>query len=1357
MLLAQGYRVHLFHPMGETQVPVRFHSALATERLVPHPDEVLERCEFLQAEFSGAFAALLGRGRSSALRCLGEGFLPRFLSLQLPEDNASSWELMALLLAVGYCHFKATHLAEHSLGTLLGDLVADKTLGLGWREARAAVLAPPVPGSQLHAKHRSLQPTMAYPSPGAVPASPRSSNEGSDDEDDGEAMINVQRAELVRGHRPVVVSEVPVYVALEDRDGRRFEDKGSCKWVKYRWMRGPRIQPCFYHPHKMSTIRDVAKTWRHYCSRECFLRGWHTLPQHSWNPKPEENEAEDPIAQWTEVGNSRQYSPTQNDIERPLRLDIIPLTKSGKEAKGKMTITTGTVIPTPKEARMRQMISNGGTFNAEWLQKQFKVFNWNILADLYATENVYPYCEKWALSWNWRKHLIIKEVKSMGADIITLQEVQKDAFDEWFKPELAADGYDGLFQQKKRDPIFHRGKYTSEGCATFWRVSRFKRVEKAIFDYDRLSQQVVRWRFTSACSAVKLAGKLSAPLDSLTDSNLQNAHSSRPAGFTMAPSHSCRLRRHACIYHQHKHKLAVIGKYSQKADCFDQTDLRRHAAHVASWITYGESGRIPAMDEIKLLKKFFDKIDGGRLPHRLRDVLSDMQSMLQSLPKPAHEAWNKAERQLQKSLRKLHRRGHEPVGDAVVVAAHDDFAKAERKADQDDCVQVTEADDSASPGTSAIADQHLRLFRKRNEWSFLDDSQKLERLRQAEQAARCPRSSLSQAELTEIINTAAACLAAPHRQAKTPDDDVADSEEVGTASESEVSITALQSLQKRVRSLLLLALRVWRLNQFDCHTIQHVLDFLQEKIKKFEDNVGQIQEAAAGKAWIKIKQAVDVLMPGATAPSSSEVQSAEAQVQVARDHKPYKAGVRLERQSGIQNISWSVVGAAWECREYSRKGTGWKAKTRTFKISKFLEQGLDNEAAVEGALQEAKAYREELVRQGKLKPPKPRPPRSTVRGVTFDISKKKWLVRLYHPVKKKHVHIGVFRAKEEAEAKARDTAKQFGIRSEYEVLQVKNGSGRGKSRLRTGLPNAASEPKKRLSGFKGFRQRCGIVLAETFGSGLEAEVAHHVRDQKQEEKVNQRLSKGNIALAVILEDRHMKNRHGAGHQLCVVNTHILCDPAAADVKLWQSHLLIKSIQTTTRGNMPTLVCGDFNSTPDSAVYDYFRRGQVRENHEDLKKDPCGLIRQLTLQHNVALATAYETCTMKEATFTNYTEDFKGTLDYIWFTPDNISVLAISQVDDEAELSKETALPSSTRPSDHVSLVATFMFQDPTPEQEQQQMGPLSRMIAQTGHGHRGMGHHLGPHYGHHGMHPGTGPGGGDGMYMGGMPYPQNYL
>lgn len=576
----------------------------------------------------------------------------------------------------------------------------------------------------------------------------------SDAEDEDMAYVRVSRAELMRGHRPVVVSEVPVYVALEDREGRRFEDKGSCQHVKYRWMRGPVIEPCFFHPHKMSQIRDVAKTFNHYCSRECFLRGWHHLSQHQWGKKPD-NEVEELLGEWTQVASTRQYCPSQNDINRPLRMDIIPLTKDGRECvSGMMSITTGTVIPTPKEARMRQMISNGGQFNAEWLGKQFKVMNWNILADLYATENVYPYCEKWALSWNWRKHLIIKELKSMAADIITLQEVQKDAFEEWFRPTLLEAGYEGIFQAKKRDPIFHRGKYTTEGCATFFKNTRFKRLDKAIFDYDKLSAQELR------------------------------------------------------------------------ASCTD----------------------------------------------------------------------------------------------------------------------------------------------------------------------------------------------------------------------SEVETKALH-----------------------------------------------------------------------------------------------------------------------------------------------------------------------------------------------------------------------------------------------------------------------------------------------------------------------RVNRGNIALAVILEDRlQKKNQNGQGHILCVVNTHILCDPAAADVKLFQAHLLLKAIQGTTACRMPIVVCGDFNSTPDSAVYEYFRRGQVRQDHEDLKKDPCGLMRCVQLHSGSCMATAYETCTGKEATFTNYTEDFKGTLDYIWFSPDNLSVLAISQVDDEAQLSQESALPSSTRPSDHVSLVATFMFHD---AQEEQQVQPRRGMTMMPSHAHSNMAHQMGHYHVQHGTAPG-----GDGMYtMGAMGYPQQYL
>merc|ERR1712151_1053318 len=63
---------------------------------------------------------------------------------------------------------------------------------------------------------------------------------------------------------------------------------------------------------------------------------------------------------------------------------------------------------------------------------------------------------------------------------------------------------------------------------------------------------------------------------------------------------------------------------------------------------------------------------------------------------------------------------------------------------------------------------------------------------------------------------------------------------------------------------------------------------------------------------------------------------------------------------------------------------------------------------------------------------------------------------------------------------------------------------------------------------------------------------------------------------------------------------------------------------------------------------------------------------------------------------NFTLEFKGTLDYIFFSSDSLAVLAVADVDSEQSLAQETALPSSQRPSDHVSLVGTFMFREDPP-------------------------------------------------------------
>ncbi|OLQ13380.1 hypothetical protein AK812_SmicGene2618 [Symbiodinium microadriaticum] len=396
----------------------------------------------------------------------------------------------------------------------------------------------------------------------------------------------------------------------------------------------------------------------------------------------------------------------------------------------------------------------------------------------------------------------------------------------------------------------------------------------------------------------------------------------------------------------------------------------------------------------------------------------------------------------------LRRRCDKSYADLVVASADDDVGDAELKAELDEVVHACgtgKTADAASIGASARSDQHLTLFRLMNEWGFLSDAQKLERLKQAEQAAKCPRRSLSQAELTEIVILAAACLAAPRRDGRPQGADAENFSDAETAAAAE-SRDPNPDLQGRVRSLLLHVLHVGRMNQFDCRAIEHVLDFVQQKINKFEDKVGEIAGAAAGKAWLKIKHSVGQLLLPTETPSATEVQGSqvatEMQVEASHQLKPHRVRVRLERQSGIQNITWSVVGGSWKCQCFTRNGTKWKNTCRSFPISKFLEQGLGDEAAVEAALQEAKAYREELVQQGKLKPPKPiaATPRSTVRGVFFDRSQQKWHVRLYHPVTRKQVYGGCFRAKEKAEAKARELAKQLGVQPDIEVLPVRKNS-----------------------------------------------------------------------------------------------------------------------------------------------------------------------------------------------------------------------------------------------------------------------------------------------------------------------------
>ena len=140
----------------------------------------------------------------------------------------------------------------------------------------------------------------------------------------------------------------------------------------------------------------------------------------------------------------------------------------------------------------------------------------------------------------------------------------------------------------------------------------------------------------------------------------------------------------------------------------------------------------------------------------------------------------------------------------------------------------------------------------------------------------------------------------------------------------------------------------------------------------------------------------------------------------------------LERQSGVQGITWEKVMPGWRV---NTQEAGKRARVG-FPIRPFLRQGLSEEEAVAAALREAKAHREELVRKGLLKTTKPQQPRqTTVRGLKYNKTSKAWRVQLRDPITKKLVHGGQSPIQEEAELKARELAKELGLHEE--VVPVK--------------------------------------------------------------------------------------------------------------------------------------------------------------------------------------------------------------------------------------------------------------------------------------------------------------------------------
>jgi CCR4-NOT transcription complex subunit 6 len=227
--------------------------------------------------------------------------------------------------------------------------------------------------------------------------------------------------------------------------------------------------------------------------------------------------------------------------------------------------------------------------------------------------------------------------------------------------------------------------------------------------------------------------------------------------------------------------------------------------------------------------------------------------------------------------------------------------------------------------------------------------------------------------------------------------------------------------------------------------------------------------------------------------------------------------------------------------------------------------------------------------------------------------------------------------------------------------------------------------------------------------------------------VNRVFMKDHIATVVLLENRM------TGSRMIVVNTHVFWDPAYKDVKLIQVAVLLEEVTRLSKlytekapctnkklwsftdadddapstpaqepgpslsyelgSQIPMIICGDFNSGYDSAVWKLMTQRRLQPEHPDFAGYNYNYFTQKGMEHSFTMKSAYgdtREAVKNSLQFTNYVPGFSDVLDYIWYSSNTLRVTGLLGKIDEDYLSKVPGFPNAHFPSDHLALVAEFV-------------------------------------------------------------------
>lgn len=208
--------------------------------------------------------------------------------------------------------------------------------------------------------------------------------------------------------------------------------------------------------------------------------------------------------------------------------------------------------------------------------------------------------------------------------------------------------------------------------------------------------------------------------------------------------------------------------------------------------------------------------------------------------------------------------------------------------------------------------------------------------------------------------------------------------------------------------------------------------------------------------------------------------------------------------------------------------------------------------------------------------------------------------------------------------------------------------------------------------------------------------------RKHKDMYNRVMTRDNIAVACRLT--HLES----DQSILIGTVHIHWDPSHRDVKLVQTIMLVEEMERLLAKHPQSalILCGDFNALQDSGVGEFLENGAIGPGHEDFGSHTYEPYSTEGAHHSLNLKNSYGLLSDEPLSFTNFTPDFIGIIDYIWHRPNNLTVTGLLGSVPPDYTKQFVGFPTQHMPSDHIPLLVEFKLETSatssaaTPQQQQ---------------------------------------------------------